>query len=87
MFKASVAFGEIVVVTHWKNTTATGVPSRILVPLEKVGPNPFAVFGLDHSLQIQEYHLPATKAQMNNVIPKIGITIVFAMNKNRSFDT
>lgn len=59
----------------------------MLVPLEKVGPNPFAVVRLEKFLQTQEHHLPATKAQMNNVIPKIGITIVFAINKNLSFDT
>lgn len=57
MFKASVALGPIAVVTHWKKTTTTGVPSVMRVGLEKVGPKPFA----------------ATRAQMNSVKPKIGM--------------
>ena len=65
MLSARVAFGPMVVVTHWKNTTATGVPSRIFVGFEKVGPNPFA----------------ATKAQMKSVMPKMGMMIVFAMKR------
>lgn len=65
MFSAKVALGPMAVVTHWKNTTATGVPSLIYVPWEKVGPNPLA----------------ATRAQMNSVRPKIGITMVLAMNR------
>lgn len=65
MLSANVALGPMAVVTHWKNTTATGVPSLMCVPLEKVGPKPFA----------------ATKAQMKRVMPKMGIMIVFAMKR------
>lgn len=65
MFSASVALGPMAVVTHWKKTTTAGVPSVILVPCLKVGPKPFA----------------ATKAQINSVRPKMGITTVLAMKR------
>ncbi|KAI7223985.1 hypothetical protein KC333_g226 [Hortaea werneckii] len=71
MLSANVALGPIAAVTHWKNITAVGVPSVILVGLLKVGPKPFA----------------CTKAQMNSVSPKIGIITVLAMNIQRRVET
>lgn len=65
ILSASVAFGPIAVVTHWKNTTATDVPSVIWVGFENVGPNPLA----------------ATRAQMKRVRPKIGMTIVLVIKR------
>lgn len=56
MFKARVALGPMAVVTHWKKTTAVGVPFVMRVGLLKVGPKPWA----------------ATRAQMKSVRPKMG---------------
>lgn len=71
MLSASVALGPIALVTHWKNITATGVPSCDMVGLLKVGPKPLA----------------CTRAHMNSVNPKIGIMRVFAMNMYLSVET
>ena len=50
MLSASVAFGPMVVVTHWKKTTTAGVPSLMCVPLENVGPKPFAKAMLERGM-------------------------------------